>query len=345
MRVGIHRIDARLRAPFVSSQGTVDTVPLVLLRLEGADGFVGVGEAVALGIPDDQVQIALEDCREVLRESDGEPIGELLAACANLAVLPQAIAAIDLALLDLAGRRAGLPVWQLLSGPGATPEPEPIAVNATIAAADRAGAAAAAASARIDGFRCVKVKVGLGDDAGRVAAVRAAGGPEMSIRLDANGAWTVQEAVGSLRALAPAGLELCEEPVSGLDEIAAVAAESIVPVALDESAALPGALDGALCDAVCLKLSRSGGMYGLIDAARRAREAGYEVYLASMLDGPLGIAAALHAATVIDPDRACGLATLSEFERRPGVLAPSEGRLLPPPGAGLGEGLVSWYGV
>ncbi len=341
MRVSIHKVSARLRAPFVSSQGTVDTVPLLLLRLEGADGFVGVGEAVALGIPEDQALIALEDCREVLGDSDGEPIGEVLDACANLAVLPQAVAAIDLALLDLAGRRAGLPVWQLL---GAT-EAEPVAVNATIAAADRLGAAAAAASARIDGFRCVKVKVGLGDDAARVAAVRAACGPDMSIRLDANGAWTVPEAVGSLRALAPAGLELCEEPVSGLDEIATVASESDVPVALDESAALPGALDGAACDAVCLKISRFGGMYGVIDAARRARAAGYEVYLASMLDGPLGIAAALQAAAVIEPDRPCGLATLSVFEGRADVVPISAGVMRVPGGAGLGEGLVSWYGA
>ena len=343
MRVGIHPVNARLRAPFVSSQGAVDTVPLLLLRLEGADGFVGVGEAVALGIPEDQVLIALEDCREVLGDSDDGPIDEVLAACANLAVLPQAVAAIDLALLDLAGRRAGLPVWQLLGAVGA--EPDPVEVNATIAAPDRASAAAAAASARIDGYRCIKVKVGLGDDAARVAAVRAASGPDMAIRLDANGAWTVPEAIGSLRALAPAGLELCEEPASGLDEIASVASESDVAIALDESSALPGALDYSACEAVCLKLSRFGGMLGLIAAARRARAAGYEVYLASMLDGPLGIAAALHAAAVIDPDRPCGLATLSAFEGRDEVISASEGAMRVPGGAGLGEGLVSWYGV
>ena len=343
MRVGIHQVDARLRAPFVSSQGAVDTVPLLLLRLEGADGFVGVGEAVALGIPEDQVLIALEDCRQVLGDSDGDPIDEVLAACANLAVLPQAVAAIDLALLDLAGRRAGLPVWQLLGATG--PDPDPVEVNATIAAPDRASAAAAAASARIDGYRCVKVKVGLGDDAARVAAVRAASGPEMAIRIDANGAWTVPEAIGSLRALAPADLELCEEPTSGLDEIASVASDSDVAIALDESSALPGALDYAACEAVCLKLSRFGGMIGLIEAAQRARGAGYEVYLASMLDGPLGIAAALHAAAVIEPDRPCGLATLSVFEGRADVLPAVAGAMRAPGGAGLGEGLVNWYGV
>ena len=68
----------------------------------------------------------------------------------------------------------------------------------------------------------MKVKVALGDDAGRLAAVRAAAGPDVEIRLDANGAWSVAEALASLRALEPVGIELCEEPVSGLEEVAEV---------------------------------------------------------------------------------------------------------------------------
>jgi L-Ala-D/L-Glu epimerase len=340
VRVHIHRHDVPLRAPFVSATGGVSSVPLIVLRLEAADGLVGTGEAVCLGIPRAEVALALEDCREVLGDSDGQPIREVLAACAELAVLPQAVAAVDLALLDLEGRRAGLPVWQLAGGQSAPAVP----VNATIAAADRAGAAAAAAVARAAGFACVKVKVGLGDDAGRLAAVRAVAGADLAIRLDANGAWTVPEAVASLRALAPVGLELCEEPAAGLDAIATVAEEvPDVAIALDESAALPGALDSRACRAVCLKLSRCGGVLGLIDAARRARSAGYEVYLASMLDGPLGIAGALHAAAVIRPDRWCGLATLGLFGGRADVLPALDGQIGVPGGPGLGEGLAEWY--
>jgi L-alanine-DL-glutamate epimerase-like enolase superfamily enzyme len=315
-------------------------VDLILLRLEAADGVVGFGEAVALGVPADEVGLALDDCREALGDSDGEPLREVVAACADLAVMPQAVAAIDLALLDLAARRAGVPLWRLLGDEAAPPIP----VNATIAAPDRAGAAAAAAIARADGFGCVKVKVGLGDDAGRLAAIRAVAGAEMAIRVDANGAWTVPQAVASLSALAPVGLELCEEPAAGLDAIATIAESAPdVPIALDESAALPGALDSRACRAVCLKLSRCGGVLGLIDAARRARFAGYEVYLASMLDGPLGIAGALHAAALIRPDRWCGLATLPLFEGRPDVLPARGGEMHPPTGAGLGDGLAEWY--
>jgi L-alanine-DL-glutamate epimerase-like enolase superfamily enzyme len=96
---------------------------------------------------------------------------------------------------------------------------------------------------------------------------------------------------------------------------------------------------------VCLKLSRAGGVLGLVDAARRARLAGYEVYLASMLDGPLGIAGALHAAALIRPDRWCGLATLPMFEGRPDVLPARDGRIAVPDGPGLGDGLADWYGA
>jgi o-succinylbenzoate synthase len=343
VNLDVELIKARLRAPVVSARGSVDVRELLLIRLEAGDGFVGVGEAAPLesydGVSVADARAALEDCREVLAGSDGHEPARLLAACADVAVLPQAIAAIDMALWDLAGRRAGLPVWELLGARVA----EPVAVNATIAAADRAGAAARASEAARAGFTALKLKVGLGDDAGRVAAVRAAAGRRMAIRLDANGAWSVPEATAALRALAPAGIELCEEPVAGLTANAEVAVATDVPLALDESSALPGALDTRWCDSVCLKISRCGGISGLLDAARRARDAGYRVYVASTFDGPLGIAAALHAAAALRPDRPCGLATLDIFAGREDPLPARDGRIGLPGGAGLGEGLITWY--
>ena len=98
-----------------------------------------------------------------------------------------------------------------------------------------------------------------------------------------------------------------------------------------------------MCDAACLKIARGGGITGVLDAARRARAAGYEVYLASTLDGPLGISAALHAAAAIKPDRACGLATLGVFDGREPPFSPEAGAMSPPAGPGLGDGLSAWY--
>jgi L-alanine-DL-glutamate epimerase-like enolase superfamily enzyme len=231
-------------------------------------------------------------------------------------------------------------VWRLL-GAGAA---EPVEVNYTIAAADRAGAAEQASVARAGGFRCVKAKVGIGDDAGRLAAVRAVLGRDIAIRVDANGAWSHDEAVATLRMLEPVGIELCEEPVRGLEQTRRLAAAVPgIPIALDETASAIGALDDRVCQAVCLKIAGCGGITGLLDAVRRARATGYEVYLASTLDGPLGIAAALHAAAAIGPDRPSGLATLGLYADRPDPLPAVQGRLGVPGGAGLGDGLTSWY--
>ncbi|HUE26810.1 MAG TPA: mandelate racemase/muconate lactonizing enzyme family protein, partial [Solirubrobacteraceae bacterium] len=245
----------------------------------------------------------------------------------------------DMALWDLEGHRTGSAVWQLLGAAAA----DPVEVNYTIASADRAGAVAEAAQAKTAGFPCVKVKVGIGDDAGRVAAVRAVAGPDVAIRLDANGAWTAAEATAALRALEPAGIELCEEAVTGLSETRELSGLTSVPLSIDETAASPGALEHRVCDAVCLKIARCGGITGLIDGARRARAAGYQVYLASTLDGPLGIAAALHAAAALDPDRPSGLATLGLFVDAADSLAPRGGRIAVPDGPGLGSGLARWY--
>ncbi len=345
MKLSARVVDARMCQPFVTASGSLELRKLILVTLIDTDGTAGYGEAAPLepyvGGSVRDCLAALEDCRAPLEALAGAPRAELLAACAEAAVLSPAVAAIDLALWDLEARRAGVPVWRLL----ADEQPAPIEVNATIAAADRAGAAAAAAAARDAGYRCVKVKVGLGDDAGRLAAVRAAGGASMAIRIDANGAWTVEEAIASLSALEPAGIELCEEPVHGLGEIAAVHESTNVAIALDESAALPGALQRRVADAACLKISASGGLTGLLAAATKARATGYDVYVASTLDGPLGIAAALHACAAIGPDRPCGLATLSLFADRTDPLPARDGQIALPTGPGLGDGLLGWYGA
>lgn len=346
MKVDIELVRVRLREPFMSATGSVSERELLLLRLEDSEGQVGMGEAAPLfdydGVRLEHVRAALEACRATLARASGLDRAELLAECARVAVLPQAVAAVDLALWDIEGRRTGQPVWRLLAGEAV----EPVEVNYTIAAFDRAGAQAQADEARAAGYRCLKVKVGSGDDAGLLAAVRAAAGAEMAIRIDANGAWSLDEALAALgaamRALRPLGIELCEEPVRGLEQIRRLSAATVVPLSIDESASLPGALDSRVCQAVCLKIARSGGITGLLDAARRARATGYEVYLASTLDGPLGIAAALHSAAVLRPRHACGLATLGLFDRKD-PLPPRYGRIKVPGGPGLGDGLADWY--
>ena len=354
MKLDVRTVTAPLAGSFAAAHGTVTERELVLVSLRADDGATGYGEAAPLpsydGVSAADVRDALATCEPVLADYPGHaPVADVVARCGEVTVLPQALAAIDLALWDLAGRRTAEPVWRLLGAGtgGARTGPRPgglIPVNHTIAAEDRSGAALEAAQARAEGYATVKVKVGLGDDAGRLAAVRAFAGPQMAIRIDANGAWTPEQAVATLHALEPVGIELCEEPVHGAGEIARLRDAVSVPLALDESAAEPLALRApASADLVCLKIARCGGITGTLAAADQARAAGYEVYLASTLDGPLGIAAALHVAAVIGSARACGLATLGRFAGRADSLPVRDGAIAVPVTPGLGDGLLGWY--
>lgn len=337
MILRIEPVRLRLRRPLVTAWGSLSERELLLVELEDRDGLVGRGEAAALepydGVAPALLRAALDAYAKVLAAADpGAPPEELVDACRAERDLPQALAAVDLALWDLEGRRAGAPVHQLLH-PHAAPT---VPVNATLGAEDRAGAAAEAAAAVARGFGTLKLKVGVGDDAGRVAAVRAAA-PGAVLRVDANGAWaTPQEALAHLRALEPVGLELCEEPVHGVEPLRAVRDGSSVPIAMDETGGAGGVGSGAT-DAVCLKISRSGGISGLLRDAHAARRAGSAVYLASTFDGPLGIAAGLHAAAALAADGplpACGLATLAAFEDVE-ALPVTNGLMSPPDGPGL----------
>jgi L-alanine-DL-glutamate epimerase-like enolase superfamily enzyme len=340
VKLNVERRKLRLKVPLETSYGTVTERELLAVSLTDGDGISGHGEAAPLeaydGVSVERVEQALAGYEPILAAwRDGMNGAQLIDACRRVDDLPQALAAVDLALWDRAGRRAGKPVAALLTDDPATT----VAVNATLTALDRAGVAQQAARAVSEGFTCVKVKVGVGDDAGRVAAARAAVGPEVALRLDANGAWSVEEAVRTIDALAPAGLELVEEPTHGLQEVREVRERVSTRVAIDETAAEHGALGAGVADAVCLKIARCGGISGLIAAATLVRASGAEAYVASTFDGPLGIAAALHAAAALasrGPVPYCGLATLGMFAGIENPLPATRGSVSVPSGPGLG---------
>jgi L-alanine-DL-glutamate epimerase-like enolase superfamily enzyme len=340
MRLELRRHTLRLAGSLHTSYGSVRERTLLAVSLSGRDGVTGHGEAAPLygydGVELARVEQALARHREVLARSPGELArGELLERCRHADPLPAALAAIDIALWDREGKLRGRPVAELLCERPA----QVVEVNATISASGIPGAAAQAKAARAAGFGCVKLKVGIADDAQRVSAVRDAAGPGMALRVDANGAWTVEQAVRAIGSLQPAGLELVEEPVHGLAQTRQVRERVTAQIAIDETAADPGALTAGAADAVCLKISRCGGISGLLAAAEQVLACGAQPYLASALDGPLGIAAALHAAAAIAaraPLPPCGLATLALFEDVADQLAPRDGAIALPPAAGLG---------
>lgn len=177
------------------------------------------------------------------------------------------------------------------------------------------------------GCTTVKVKVAdpgstIAQDCARIEAVRDALGPEGKIRVDANAAWEVSEALDAIRELNKAaasgggdGLEYVEQPCATIDELAAVRRQTDVKVAADESvrrASDPLAVARAeAADLVVVKVQPLGGAARLIDICRNA---GMPAVVSSALDSSVGLARGVECAAALDDlEYACGLGTARMF--------------------------------
>ncbi|WP_432541659.1 o-succinylbenzoate synthase [Kineococcus sp. SYSU DK002] len=208
------------------------------------------------------------------------------------------------------------------------PRRDRVEVNATVPAV--AAADVPAVLAGFPGCRTAKVKVAeagadfptrLAEDVARVAAVRAALGPDAAVRVDANGGWSVDEAERALGELAPHGLEYAEQPCATLEEMAGLrrrlhAAGTAVPLAADESvrkAEDPLRVAGLeAADVVVLKVAPLAGVRRALDVAAGC---GLPVVVSSALDTSVGIAAGTAlAAALPDLPFACGLGTAALLE-------------------------------
>ena len=170
------------------------------------------------------------------------------------------------------------------------------------------------------GCSTAKVKVAdpgapLAEDLARVEAVRDALGPSGRVRVDANGAWSVEDAVTAIVALdrAAGGLEYVEQPCAAVEDLAAVRRKVDVPIAADESirrASDPYRVrDLEAADVAVLKVQPLGGVRACL---RIAEDIGMPVVVSSALETSLGLAAGVALAAALPTlDHACGLATRS----------------------------------
>jgi muconate cycloisomerase len=279
------------RRPYVTARGRLDQREMVLLRLRSEDGLVGLGEAVPLSLRGGAVlgQVVRElELLGELKELDEAGITSEAAALSA----PARCAALT-ALLDLRGRRAA-------AEGSSTPRAEaaPLPCNATLVAGEPDAVAEDALRWMEDGFSSFKLKLGAGDDVGQVRAVREALGPAARIRIDANASWSLETAVRTLAALAPFEIELAEQPVATLEEMAILAESTPIPIAGDESIETRGDAERASTTGACrlagVKLSKVGGPEAAIEIAEVLPS-----YLSSALDGPVGIAAAAQVAQTL----------------------------------------------
>jgi L-alanine-DL-glutamate epimerase-like enolase superfamily enzyme len=312
------------REPYVTARGELRNRKLILIRIRG-EGVEGLGETAALSLRGgvDIGQIAAEireRCWPALLDGGVEPerIWSAIARCRNRGASPQALAAVDIALHDLVGTASRDPVWRLL-GAG---EAAPVVCNATLPAANPAATRVMAQEWHEQGFRTFKLKVGLAGDVTQVATVRQTLGAEVAIRVDANGAWSVNDAAERLRALARHEIELAEQPVGTFEQMVDLRRRVEVRIAADESLVSPfdarRARELGACQVAAVKVAKVGGL-----GAALAISEVMPSYLSSSLEGPVGIAAAAHAVQALraaggDAGVAHGLATERLFSRSVG---------------------------
>jgi o-succinylbenzoate synthase len=321
---------------YVTARGSLAQREMVLLRLRSDDGLTGLGEAVPMSLRGGVSLARVVEELELLSELSELDEPSLSGGIANLSA-PACCAALT-ALMDLRGRRAAA------EGRSSAAAGEPVRCNATLVAGEPAAVADDALRWAAEGFSTFKLKLGTGDDAGQVRAVREAVGPEARIRVDANAAWDVDAARRTLRELEELDVELAEQPVATLEEAAAVAASTSIPIAADESVESRADAERAValgaCDLAGVKLSKVGGPEQAIAVAEVLPS-----YLSSALDGPVGIAAAAQVAQTLSAgapagglDLAHGLATQRLFSSTVASVECElrEGMLHLPPGPGLG---------
>ena len=328
----------------------------LLLRLRDRAGHEGLGEASPLpGYSPD----TLEACRaELTAVADALPRAAARAATAATAAddpddvdslirrvrAPAARFALETALLDLLGQRTGQPLWRCLlrtgdeyAGSGHAATPAPVALNAVCTATGAGEVLAQVDRARARGIECFKLKVGrdLAREMAILEAVRAAHGDAVTLRVDANQAWTPAQARAALARLATVAPAYVEEPLAApaarsptdqaqiphMAQHMGALAPLPVPVALDESLAYLDAavvedlLARELVSALVLKPMLLGGALPCLALAARARRQGAAAVVSHLFDGPVALAACAHLALAMRHGHACGL------DRHPGLAA------------------------
>jgi L-Ala-D/L-Glu epimerase len=281
-------VDVPLRTPVHGVHGIASIQRSVLVRVAadgGAEGWGNVDPTPGYSpVSADDVHATVSRLGPLLAGADAFNIhAALVLLDAAAGGMSEAVAAVEMALLDLKARALGLPVHSLLGGR----VKDTVTLNAWIGTVPPAQAAKEALAWLERGFRTAKIKVsGAGDDGvERVAAVRAAVGDRLALRVDFNESLTVDEAPAFIRRLEPYGLTLVEQPIARADiaGLARIRAAIAIPLMADESVTDPGALVEIIrreaADLVKLKVMKQGGLLRTLEMVACAAAAGLRVVL------------------------------------------------------------------
>lgn len=301
--VRTHHLTAEMHTPFVTALRRTTSIRSLIVEVIDEDGRRGLGEAPGVWqVTGDSIAGAQSCVDELLaplligRDPDEVTI---LSRTVERAARDNHAAkmAIDIALHDLSAQRQNLSLVRHLGGAATSVE-----TDVTLSAGEIDGLREAATARVKEGFTTLKLKVGAdaAGDLARIAAVREAAGPGVTVRLDANQGWTAREAVRIIHGLEDAGLdiEFVEQPVPhwDIEGLAWVSDRVETPVMADESVFgvrdLVEVIRRRAADLVNVKLAKCGGLTNARTLLELARAHGLGMIVGSMMESPIGIGAA-----------------------------------------------------
>ena len=296
-------VDMSLAEPYSIAYETVSKVNNVFLRIETNNGINGYGcaapdQAVTRESAQKTLTVMNDFLCPYLKGRDPLRILKILENIRpQLKNNPSVRSAVDMALYDVLGKKAGLPLWRILGG-----YRNRIKTSITIGIMPLDETISYVKEYLSKGFKALKIKGGLDveDDIERLIKVREAAGKNIEIRFDANQGFTVDETLKFVKATRSTGLELIEQPTprEDMDVLGKINREVPIPVMADESIiTLRDAFRIAkreFADMINIKLAKVGGISEAIQINSVARSAGLEVMVGCMDEAALSIAAGLH---------------------------------------------------
>ncbi|MBI4393203.1 MAG: dipeptide epimerase [Euryarchaeota archaeon] len=304
MDIDVSRRDLKLKRPFVISAGASDLVTVV--RVKVTDGkSSGLGEASPSLRVTGETVASVEDVlgivrRQILSDRRGLDAG-FKEARTGISGNGSAMAALDMAILDLRGKEAGRPARRLLRLPKAR-----LATSKTVSLAEPKEMAEEAALFLVEGYGTLKIKLGAGPkDAARIAAVRAAA-PKARLRVDANAGWDPRTARRMLDALEDNRVELLEQPVSPrlVRDLRDLTAATKIPVFADESVKTVEDVEFLAATktvrGINVKLMKSGGIRPAADLLKAARKRRLKTMIGCMIESSVAISAAAQLLALAD---------------------------------------------
>ncbi len=317
------------RLPYLSGFSTAHGVMTaregIIVQVTTRQGITGIGEIAPLpafggGSLADAATLLPALIARLHHKSLHEALDLLLTERKEATKAAPALCGLEIALLDVLGKVEGCGVCTLLSPAGSAPRAT-VPVNAVVGARATKAAVAIVRDARKSGFGCVKLKVGWGvsvrEEVERVAAVRAAIGPAMHLRLDANEAWNLEEAIAVLSQCVPYDIQYVEQPLKAQDLAGMRTLRQAIPIPIAADEALRSlesaqrVLDNEAADILVIKPQLAGGLRVGQQIIQAATERGVRSVITSTIEAGIGLAAALHlvaASPAVTLE--CGLATL-----------------------------------